>query len=133
MIPAKQLLNEIATSLRTVVAPALAEPYPKTQAYMAAIILDFIARQVDERSDIADNKRASLIELFRELGTLDRNNTLSEDVAPTEAGLCRLIERLYVHREQLGGAAFTTANRLVRDALRKLLDQELTIAGKAEE
>ena len=71
MIPAKQLLNEIAISLRTVIAPALAEPYPKTQAYMAAVILEFVARQVDERVDIADGKQAALTALFRELEPLD--------------------------------------------------------------
>jgi hypothetical protein len=132
VIPAKQLLNEIAISLRTVIAPALAEPYPKTQAYMAAVILEFVARQVDERVDIADGKQAALTALFRELEPLDGGVGHSGDVAPSEAGLCQLVERLYAERDRLGEPAFTAANQLVRGTLRKLLDQDLMVAGKAE-
>ena len=88
--------------------------------------------QVDERVDIADGKQAALTTLFRELGPLDGRVGHSGDVAPTEAGLCQLIERLYAERDHLGEPAFTAANRLVRDTLRKLLDQDLTVAGKAE-
>ena len=46
MLSAKLLLGEIATSLRQVIGPAISEPYPKAQAYMAATILDFISRQI---------------------------------------------------------------------------------------
>jgi hypothetical protein len=129
MIPAKQLLNEVAASLRAVIAPALAEPYPKTQAYMAAVILEFVARQVDERTDIADSKHAAIAALFGELGRLDSNRLGTADSAVSEAGLCQLIERLYAEREHLGEATFIAANRLLRSTLRKLLDQELTVAG----
>ena len=70
MIPAKQLLSEIVTSLREVIAPAIAEPYPKAQAYMAAVILEFVARQVEERSDIEEQKHAAMLELLRDLSRL---------------------------------------------------------------
>ena len=53
MIPAKQLIAEVVSSLRNVIAPAVSEPFQKSQAYMAAVVLEFVARQVDERSDIA--------------------------------------------------------------------------------
>src|SRR5206468_3040516 len=56
MISAKQLLGEIVNSLRNVIAPAIDDPYPKAQAYMAAVILDFVSRQVKERGDIEQGK-----------------------------------------------------------------------------
>jgi len=46
MIPAKQLIGEVVSSLRNVIGPAIDEPYPKAQAYMAAVILEFVSRQV---------------------------------------------------------------------------------------
>jgi hypothetical protein len=42
-----------------------------------------------------------------------------------------LIERLYAEREHIGEEAFVAANRVVRRALRQILDQELKVAGKA--
>jgi len=129
VILAKQLINEVAASLRGVIAPALAEPYPKIQAYMAAVILEFVARQVDERTDIADGKQAAISSLFSELGRLDDKRLAAGELS--EAGLCELIERLYAEREKLGEATFTAANQLVRGTLRRLLDQELTVVGKA--
>jgi hypothetical protein len=132
MIEAKQLLNEIAKSLRNVIAPAIAEPYPKAQAFMAAVIVEFVARQVAERSDIAEGKQEAMATLFGELSRLAGTNHLMANDAPSEAGLSKLIERLYEERERIGEEAFGAANRLVRQTLRQLLDQELKIASKSE-
>jgi hypothetical protein len=53
-------LGEVVVALRNVIATAIAEPYPKTQAYMAALILEFVARQVEERADIAHSRHAAI-------------------------------------------------------------------------
>ncbi|SRR6266404_6833406 len=132
MIPAKQLLSEIVTSLREVIAPAIAEPYPKAQAYMAAVILEFVARQVEERSDIDEQKHAAMLELLRDLSRLPDVNRLIGGDELNETGLNKLIERLYAERGRLGEETFALANRRVRQTLRKLLDTELKVAGKAE-
>ena len=132
MIPAKQLLNEIVSSLRNVIAPAIAEPYPKAQAYMAAVILEFVSRQVEERSDIAEGKQEALAAMFRDLSRLAGADGLVGGGPTSEAELSRLIEQLYAERARIGEEAFTAANRLVRQTLRRLLDQELKVAGKAE-
>src|SRR4029077_6230243 len=87
MIPAKQLLSEIVTSLREVIAPAIAEPYPKAQAYMAAVILEFVARQVEERSDIEADKHAALLELTRDLSRFPEVSCLVSVDNLNEAGL----------------------------------------------
>jgi len=133
MIPVKPLLNEVITSLRNVIAPAIAEPYPKAQAYMAAVILEFVTRQVDERVDIAEGKQAALDTLFDRLLQIGAIQPVVGGGAASEARLCDLIERLYAERERLGDEVFTAANRLVRETLRQLLDQDLKVAGPAQE
>lgn len=132
MLQASRLLDEIVASLRNVIAPAVADPYPKAQAYMAAVILEFVARQVEERGDIETAKARVLEELFRDLPAALAGRALpgSDDGDP-EARLCRVIEWLYVERERLGPETFAAANQRVRQALRRLLDEDLKIAGKA--
>ena len=132
MIPARQLLNEIVSSLRNVIAPAISEPYPKAQAFMAAVVLEFVARQIEERSDIAEGKQAAIATLFSDLAQVAGAKQIAGDVAATEAGLSQLIERLYSQRQDLGEEAFASANRIVRQTLRQLLDQDLKVAGKGE-
>jgi hypothetical protein len=132
MIPVKQLLNEVIVSLRTVIAPAVADPYPKAQAYMTAVILEFIARQVDERTDIAEAKQTELGALYEQLARLAGMDRIVGGEPPSEAALCGLIERLYGERDRLGEKNFAAANHLIRATLRHLLDQELKITGKSE-
>lgn len=132
MIPTKQLLNEVIASLRNVIAPAVADPYPKTQAYMAAVILEFVARQVDERTDIIMAKQDAIAALFQEIARSTNTAGATAGEPPSEAALCGLIERLYKERERLGEENFNAANNLVRATLRRLLDQELKITGKSE-
>jgi hypothetical protein len=132
MIPAKQLLSEIVTSLREVIAPAIDEPYPKAQAYMAAVILEFVARQIEERSDIDEQKHTAMLELLRDLSRLPGVNRLVRGDELNEEGLSKLIQSLYAERGRLGEETFAAANGRVRQTLRKLLDTELKVAGKAE-
>jgi hypothetical protein len=132
MIPAKQIIHEIVTSLREVIAPAIAEPYPKGQAYMAAVILEFVARQIEERSDLDQEKSAAMLELLGDLSRLPQMHELLRGDHLNEAGLCELIEHLYAERSRLGEETFTAANRRIRETLRQLLAQDLKVAGKAE-
>jgi len=133
MIPAKQLLGEIVGSLRNVIAPAITEPYPKAQAYMAAVILEFIAQQVEERSDIAEGKQAAIATLFNDLSPLLGSDRVASKSPVTEEGLSQVIEQLYTERRSLGEEVFTAANLVVRRGLRQLLDQELKVARKGED
>ncbi|MBM4258289.1 MAG: hypothetical protein FJ147_20635 [Deltaproteobacteria bacterium] len=133
MLTAHHLFKEVIASLRNVVAPAIADPYPKSQAYMAAVILEFVSRQVEERRDIDQEKQQTLNRLFHDLSAFLADKTPSSaSETDYEARLCRLIEWLYNEKERLGPEAFATANQKVRAALRQLLDQELKIAGTTE-
>ena len=138
MIAAHRLLEEVIASLRNVIAPAITEPYPKSQAYMAAVILEFAARQVEERHDIDDEKTHTLNNLFHDITSLLAGKdpavegTPDASIPDQEARLDRLIEWLYTEKDRLGPETFAAANQRVRTALRQLLDQELKIAGKSE-
>jgi hypothetical protein len=132
MLAAHHLLKEVIASLRNVIAPAVADPYPKSQAYMAAVILEFIARQVEERSDSSKEKEHVLDDLFSDLRLLITDKVPASKDPDQEARLCRFIEWLYTEKDRLGPEAFTAANQKVRTALRQLLDQELKIAGTKE-
>jgi hypothetical protein len=138
MIPAKQLIHDVVTALREVIAPAVTEPYAKSQAYMAAVILEFVARQVEERGDLDERKHSVMVDLLRDLSRMPemegilRGDNLRGDHLD-EGGLCALIEHLYRARGRLGEENFAAANGRVRQALRQLLDQDLKVARAAKD
>jgi hypothetical protein len=130
-LSASRLLDEVVAALRGVIAPAIAEPYPRAQANMAAVILEYVARQVEPRRDIAAEKARALEALFRELpAVLGGAAPPPADDADPAARLCRAIEWLYAERERLGPTVFAAANGRIRRTLRQLLAQELRVAGK---
>lgn len=102
MLTAHHLFKEVIASLRNVVAPAIADPYPKSQAYMAAVILEFVSRQVEERRDIDQEKQQTLNRLFHDLSAFLADKTPSSaSETDYEARLCRLIEWLYNEKSGL--------------------------------
>ena len=133
MLSAKLLIGEIVSSLRQVIGPAISEPYPKAQAYMAATILEFVARQIEERGASESRKAAVLDALFEDLGKLGLPARIVSAEARDEAALSDLISDLYQARGETGESVFAAANQRVRRALRDLLNLDLEIAGKTGE
>jgi hypothetical protein len=128
MLSAHRLLDEVIASLRNVIGPAVEDPYAKAQAFMAAVILEFVARQVEERGDVERGRHSALAAAFANLARIPGVEPLIEhDGPPDAAQLSTLIERLYAERARLGESTFAAANKRVRSALRELLDQELKI------
>lgn len=70
MLSAKLLVGEIVSSLRQVIGPTISEPYPKAQAYVAATILEFVARRIEERGASDSEREAVLESLFDDIGEL---------------------------------------------------------------
>lgn len=133
MLSAKLLVGEIVSSLRQVIGPAISEPYPKAQAYMAATILEFVARQIEERGASESRKAAVLEALFEDIGKLGLPARIASADARDEAALSNLISELYQARGQIGESVFAAANLRVRRALRDLLNLDLEIAGNGGE
>jgi predicted transcriptional regulator len=132
VIAARRMLEEVIASLRGVIAPAISAPYPKTQAYMAAVILETLSRAIEERSDLAEARKRSIEQLFADLGELGAGVSEALPDGEDEARLARLVEVLYTDRERLGEERFAAANRRVRQTLRDLLDADLRIASSKE-
>lgn len=134
-----QLLDRIATTLRTEVGPAVEGEFAKTQAFMAAVVLEKLARQLASAAEHEHNDRADRDALVVELtvlvdaaGTPQPIRRAVADAAATsgaDAELCRLIELLYQHRSELGDARFAALLGRVRRTLRAQIDRRMEAAG----
>jgi hypothetical protein len=132
-LPPSDLLGRVSTTLREEIGPAVTGAYPRTQAFMAAVVLEKVARQLaltaaHERADAAD-----MPQLFADLDTMlttgDTPSAVRAAVAEggdTE-GLCRVIEALYAHRDALG-PSFDAALARVRTTLRASVDRQMEYA-----
>jgi hypothetical protein len=130
MLQAKILLTEVVSSLRNVIGPAVKDPHAKSQAYMAAVILEFVSHQIEDRSDLESVEQAALTELFDELSRIqDLAEIVEGDGPDLRSRLCHTIEALHSKRGQIAPQAFERANRRIRLTLRQLLDAELKIAN----
>ncbi len=131
-----ELLLRIAATLKQDVAPAVDADYPKTQAFMASIILQKLSRQIARAPAHA---RATETDLDALLADLQPANSpaMSDAVrgaiealaqARDAATLCRLIEALYGDRTQLGERRFVALLARVRSVLRADIERRLEYA-----
>jgi len=135
-LPPSELLGRISTTMREEIGPVVTGDYQRTQAFMAAVVLDKLARQlaltaVHERAEAADRGQ-----LFADLdGLLPAGGAPADVRAAVDEGLaggggdvvCRLIETLYHHRAELA-EAFGPALGRVRAASRARVDRQMQYA-----
>jgi hypothetical protein len=128
-----ELLTRIAATLRSTVGPEVGDEVAKTQAFMAAVVLEKLAGQVRtaedrRRADRADGARLET-QLAAVMGASPpatvRAATSQPGWAETNAGLAAAIAALYVERDALGPERFEAALARLRRALRARLDREL--------
>jgi hypothetical protein len=134
---ADELLAHIADALRTSIGPAVAEPFAKTQAFMAAVILEKLAAELRSTADAAtaaaDNAR-SVIETLAadDIPAAAANVRCALDELRADASDARwseLVHALYRDRSMLGEEGFGRALAHVRIALRARLDRMLVYAA----
>ena len=134
------LLERIARTLKTDIGPAVEAAYPKTQAFMAAVVLQKLAGQLRLADDHAAADRRDLQELAAELATeLDTATQTSPpalraavhglDHDRDTASVSRLIEALYATRSELGEERFHRLIGRVRARLRARIDREMVYAA----
>src|SRR5271167_3354078 len=129
MLPAKHLLTEVIDSLRSVIGPAVKDPYSQSQAYMAAVLLEFVSRQIEDRSDLESIEQLALKALFDDLSRFqDLTEIVESDGPDLRSRLCHTIEALHRAQGQISSQSFEKADRRIRLALRQILDAELKIA-----
>jgi hypothetical protein len=132
------LLPRIAQILRREIGPAVEAEYPRTQAFMAAVVLEKLGRQLALAREHAAAETAELTTLLADLRAL-----LADGHAPAAiraaidgleqtrdaATLCRLIEALYASRAPLGEARFTALLARIRTTMRRSIDRRVAVAG----
>ena len=134
------LLERIARTLKTDIGPAVEAAYPKTQAFMAAVVLQKLAGQLRLADDHAAADRRDLQELAAELATELNTATLATPPAlraavhgldhdHDTASVSRLIEALYATRSELGEERFHSLIGRVRARLRARIDREMVYAA----
>ena len=135
-----ELLERIARTLKKDIGPAVEAAYPKTQAFMAAVVLQKLAGQLRLADDHAAAGRHDLQELATELaGELETAaggtppslqaavHTVRQDC--DTASVSRLIETLYATRSELGEERFARLIGRVRTRLRARIDREMVYAA----
>ncbi len=135
---ADQLLERIATTLKRDIGPAVESEYPKTQAFMAGVVLQKLGRQlglqtVHSAADEADTQ-ALLGDLRLALEQAPAPAAVAAAVATLAAqhdaeALCNLITALYDSRAALGEARFDALLGRVRKNLRATIDRRMVYAS----
>jgi len=135
----EDLLGRVAGELRRTVGPGVTEPFARTQAFMAAVILEKLGRQLRSADSHADADRTELRALLDELGSRlgdappSRTRTAlaaADDGGGTvDTGLGGVIVALYADRVELGSQLFDDLLSRVRRVLRARLERELQYAS----
>ena len=133
----EDLLERLAVTLRKEVGPAVEGDYQRTQAFMGAVVLEKIARQLR----LADTHRADddqdTTTMFADLDALLPPDGTPPDLrqafgnaraSVTTSALGQFIESLYAARADLGDPVFTAALARVRSTLRARIDREMEYA-----
>ena len=127
------LLLRIAQTLKEEIGPAIDAEYPKTQAFMAAVVLQKLARQLALAPAHAIAAAADIDALVVDLRAADAPAPIRdaiEDIAQRRdaAALCRLVETLYASREALGGRRFDELLARVRRTLGADIERRMEFA-----
>jgi hypothetical protein len=129
-----ELLDAVAEALRREIGPAVVDPFARTQAFMAAVVLQKLAGQLRAAPvEVAVDRRALVAAVRTELGATPPAGVtaaldlLGRDGAP--AAWRAVVTSLYAARDELGAARFDAALARVRAGLRARLDHVLAYAS----
>lgn len=134
MLSPDQLLNRLADTLRERIGPEVGEPYAKTQAFMAAVVLTRVSSQLRLAAGHAAADRQDHILLVADIDRLlpptspQRLHMAVKAVRDDHTNMSILLEALYASRDELGDEAFDALLKRVRKSLRSRLDRQLEYA-----
>ena len=132
-----ELLRRIAQTLKQEIGPAVLEAYPKTQAFMASVVLEKLARQLELAPAHRAAERAEVAALVNDLNAFSANGAPAGVAAaiaglasePNSIGLNAVVEALYAARGELGTERFEQALGRVRQTLRAGVDRQMVYAA----
>lgn len=131
MLAADALLERLAGALKERIGPEVGEPYAKTQAFMASVILQKVASHIRLADAHAAADREDQVALLADLDQLLASGAPSalqaavSAVRSNTASLSLLVETLYATYDELGSERFDTLLARVRTSLRARLDRQL--------
>lgn len=127
-----EVLARVARVLRDVVGPEVGDDFARTQAYMAAVVLEKVAGQIRstaerDRADAADGAALEhdLVELLGDRPPPALQVAVRGSGCRTNAGLVAIVSLLHAERVALGADRFEALLGRVRTTLRARLDREL--------
>lgn len=138
MMDKADLLERIAATLRQEIGPAVDEPYARTQAFMASVVLGKLAAELRVGASQGDAAERELDALFLDLHAQADGVSLPDgavaalaaaDRERSDAALAHLIEALYAARTALGEDRFAQFLGRIRQTLRARLARELEYAA----
>jgi len=152
VVNAGELLQRIAHTLRHDIGPAVDAEYPKTQAFMAAVVLQKLGRELAladaHRTADATELRALAADLVAvcttsaPAGATTQRDAAATSTVPANAAaavdrfaatldqksLCDVIESLYAARAELDAAHVDALLGRIRRTLRAQIDRRLEFA-----
>ncbi len=134
-MPPDELLERLAGVLRHEIGPAVADPFPRTQAFMASVVLEKLARQLalaPTHDRAAAEGRATLAADLTDLlgpSVPAALQAAATAAAASDAALPDLVAAVYAARDELGPDRFDTVLARVRVTLRAGLDRQLEHAS----
>jgi hypothetical protein len=132
-----ELLGRLGATLRNDIGPAVGDPFARTQAFMASVILAKLAGQLatataDAQAAVDDHRTvvASLDGLLQHDCPADLAGAAAAFAGDGgDASWSRLVVALYAARDELGVARFDELLQIVRGALRARLDRALAYSS----
>ena len=132
-----ELLLRIAKTLKQDIGPAVEAAYPKTQAFMAAVVLEKVARQLQLAPEhvAADNTDiTALVTDLTHLAPKGLPSAIQDAISALSAradqsALSNLIEVLYANKTALGDESFNLVLARVREVLRARVDRQMVYAA----
>ena len=131
------LLERLAQTLKGELGPNIEGEYPRTQAYLGAVVLQKLAGQLRQETvdaaaalSEAGQLQADLQELLRDQAHPEALTVALSDLSTGgDAALCHLIELLYRERDALGKETFDRLLARVRQNLRQAIDRRMVYAA----
>ena len=132
-LPPDQLLGRIAKSLKTEIGPAVNAAYPKTQAFLTAVVLEKLAGQLkfeQEHTRIEDRELLILSRDFIKIGEEDLPATLKNAIVQVNdeldiGSVSALIKILYDNKPVLNEKIFDMLLGRIRKFLRSRVDRAM--------
>lgn len=130
-------LERIAGLLRREIGPAIDAEYTKTQAFMASVILQKLAKQLALAADHHAATQRDFQQLVEQLQRFGQNEILPANVQDalsifveqrSNGALSALIQALYQAQTSLGQTLFQGMLDAVRKTLRREIDRRMEYA-----